>query len=417
MVYSLASFSRASLREIRWHVAVLQTNISARFSEALVGIHTIRAYGLHDQFTRSIQDKIDNADSASYMAFANQAWLNLRLEFVGILLVFATGLLTVMYRFSIEPSIAGLVLSSVLTAVQTIQVLVRQIGRLQDSMVATERLYYYGTQVEVEKTFCAYKVQPKWPDKGEIVFNNVEMRYRHGLPLVLKGLSMHIHAGERLGVVGRTGAGKSSIISALFRFQELVGGSITIDGIDISRIGLNDLRSNLTVIPQDPTLFKGTVRTNLDPFQEYTDHEMWSALRQVELNPCKSAMSEIRGQITLDSIVEREGVNFSLGQRQLMTLARAILRNSPIVMCDEATSSVDSEKDQLVQRAIAESFKGKTLICIAHRLKSIIGYDRVCVMNAGQIVELDTPLKLYNQGGLFWSMCERSGIQKQEFRS
>ncbi|KAH8585848.1 ABC multidrug transporter-like protein [Bisporella sp. PMI_857] len=415
MVYFLASFSRASLREIRWHVAVLQTDISARFSEALVGIHTIRAYGLQEQFFRSIQAAIDDANSAFCLSFANQAWLNLRLEFIGILLVFTTGLLAVIYRFSIEPSIAGLVLSSVLTTVQTIQVLVRQFGRLQDSMIATERLYYYGTQIEVEETLCTNKVRPTWPEKGEIAFENVKMRYRIGLPLVLKGLSLHIRAGERLGVVGRTGAGKSSIISALFRFQELSGGFITIDGIDIRQIGLNNLRSNLTVIPQDPTLFKGTVRTNLDPFREHTDHEMWSALRQVDLIPHESAMSERHGRITLDSVVEREGVNFSFGQRQLLTLARAVLRNSQIVICDEATSSVDFEKDQMVQRAIADSFKGKTLICIAHRLKTIIDYDRICVMDAGQIVELDTPLKLYNQGGLFSSMCKRGGIQRQNF--
>ncbi|KAL3957661.1 hypothetical protein ACCO45_008239 [Purpureocillium lilacinum] len=183
-------------------------------------------------------------------------------------------------------------------------------------------------------------------------------------------------------------------MSTLFRLVEISSGSITIDGVNISTIGLYDLRSRLAIIPQDPTLFHGTVRSNLDPFGEHTDLELWSALRQADLIPADASFEDRKtdpSRIHLDSIVEEDGLNFSLGQRQLMALARALVRGSQIIVCDEATSSVDMETDDKIQRTMATGFRGKTLLCIAHRLRTIIGYDRICVMDAGQIAELDTP--------------------------
>lgn len=205
-------------------------------------------------------------------------------------------------------------------------------------------------------------------------------------------------------------------MSTLFRLVELSGGSITIDGMDISKIGLHDLRSRLAIIPQDPTLFKGTIRSNLDPFSEHTDLELWSALRQSDLVTADAAIDDKHpGRIHLDGIVEEEGLNFSLGQRQLMALARALVRQSKIIVCDEATSSVDMETDEKIQRTIRTGFAGKTLLCIAHRLRTIINYDRICVMDQGQIAELDTPLALYDNGGIFRGMCDRSGIRREDF--
>jgi len=228
---------------------------------------------------------------------------------------------------------------------------------------------------------------------------------------------MKVRGGERIGIVGRTGAGKSSIMSTLFRLVELSGGSISIDGINIAKVGLHDLRSRLAIIPQDPTLFKGTIRSNLDPFNEHTDLELWSALRQSDLIDADAVLDDktTHSRIHLDGIVEEEGLNFSLGQRQLMALARALVRGSQIIVCDEATSSVDMETDQKIQKTIATGFKGKTLLCIAHRLKTIIGYDRICVMDQGTIAELDAPITLWEQGGIFRSMCERSGIRREDF--
>ena len=411
-----ASYYRASAREMKRHEAVLRSGVFARFGEGVSGIASIRAYGLQNQFTAVLRAAVDQMNSAYYLTFSNQRWLSVRLDAIGNLLVFTTGILVVTSRFNVSPSIAGLVLSYILSIVQMIQFTVRQLAEVENAMNATERIYYYGTQLEEEPPLHLTEVPSSWPDKGEIVFNEVQMRYREGLPLVLQGLNMRVEGGERIGIVGRTGAGKSSIMSTLFRLVELSGGSINIDGINIATVGLKDLRTRLAIIPQDPTLFRGTIRSNLDPFNEHTDLELWSALRQSDLIDADANPDDkMHGRIHLDGVVEEDGLNFSLGQRQLMALARALVRGSQIIVCDEATSSVDMETDQKIQKTIATGFKGKTLLCIAHRLKTIINYDRICVMDQGQIAELDTPLRLWENGGIFRSMCDRSGIRREDF--
>ena len=415
-----ASYYRASAREMKRHESVLRSVVFARFGEAVSGTASIRAYGLQDRFIHSVRDSIDEMNSAYYLTYANQRWLSVRLDCIGNLLVFTTGILVVTSRFNVSPSIAGLVLSYILSIVQMIQFTVRQLAEVENAMNATERIHYYGTALEEEAPLHLTKVAESWPERGEIKFDNVQMRYRDGLPLVLQGLDLTVAAGERIGVVGRTGAGKSSIMSTLFRLVELSGGSISIDGVNIATVGLQDLRSRLAIIPQDPTLFRGTIRSNLDPFHEHTDLELWSALRQSDLVDASSQPGDkatAASRIHLDSVVEEEGLNFSLGQRQLMALARALVRGSQIIVCDEATSSVDMETDQKIQRTIQEGFKGKTLLCIAHRLKTIIGYDRICVMDSGRIVELASPLELWEQEGVFRGMCDRSGIRREDFEN
>ncbi|CAN8095998.1 unnamed protein product [Discula destructiva] len=431
------SFYRASAREVKRFESVLRSNVFARFGEGLSGVATIRAYGLKDRFIDELRIAIDDMNAAYYLTFSNQRWLSVRLDVVGNLLVFTTGILVITSRFNVPPSIGGLVLSYILATVQMIQFTVRQLAEVENGMNSVERLRYYGTQLEEEAPLHTIDVRPSWPEHGEIVFDSVEMRYRDGLPLVLKGLDMHVRGGERIGIVGRTGAGKSSIMSTLFRLVEISAGHITIDGVDISTIGLNDLRKRLAIIPQDPTLFRGTVRSNLDPFNEHTDLALWSALRQADLIPKDAEFAPggngnkkntnangdqpqqaDRGRIHLDSIVEEDGLNFSLGQRQLMALARALVRGSQIIVCDEATSSVDMDTDDKIQATIASGFRGKTLLCIAHRLRTIIGYDRICVMDQGRIAELDAPAELWKiEGGIFRGMCERSGIRVEDIRS
>jgi ATP-binding cassette subfamily C (CFTR/MRP) protein 1 len=429
-----SSYYRASAREIKRHEAVLRSTVFARFSESISGVASIRAYGLEDYFTGRIYDAIDQMNSAYFLTFANQRWLSTRLDGIGNLLVFTTGILVVTSRFNVNPSIAGLVLSYILSIVQMIQFTVRQLAEVENNMNATERVHYYGTQLDEEAPLKMKDVPESWPQSGAITFDNVEMKYRADLPLVLQGLDMNIEGGERIGIVGRTGAGKSSIMSALFRITELSGGQIKIDDIDIATVGLQDLRSRLAIIPQDPTLFRGTIRSNLDPFNEHDDLALWSALRKADLigdemeatqgRPAsKETESTVVGsrpgtainRIHLDTPVEDEGLNFSLGQRQLMALARALVRNSRIIVCDEATSSVDFETDEKIQRTMRIGFAGKTLLCIAHRLKTIINYDRICVMDKGRIAELDTPLNLFEQGGIFRGMCDKSHIVREDF--
>ncbi|PNH41405.1 hypothetical protein VD0004_g5703 [Verticillium dahliae] len=416
-----AAYYRASAREVKRFESVLRSTVFAKFSEGLSGVASIRAYGLKQHFIEDLRNSIDEMNTAYYLTFSNQRWLSVRLDAIGNLLVLTVGILVVTSRFSVSPSIGGLVLSYILGIVQMIQFTVRQLAEVENGMNAVERLQYYGTQLEEEAPLHTIEVRPTWPEKGEIIFDNVEMRYRAQLPLVLSGLSMHVAGGERVGIVGRTGAGKSSIMSTLFRLVELSGGHIIIDGIDISTIGLHDLRSRLAIIPQDPTLFRGTVRSNLDPFHEHTDLELWSALRQADLVPADARPDEPRTKdsprVHLDMVVEEDGLNFSLGQRQLMALARALVRGARIIVCDEATSSVDMETDDKIQNTIATGFRGRTLLCIAHRLRTIIGYDRICVMDAGRIAELGTPLELWQRDGIFRGMCDRSGIRVEDIKS
>jgi ABC-type multidrug transport system fused ATPase/permease subunit len=423
------------------HEAVLRSMVYARFGEAITGTACIRAYGVENQFRRTIRDSIDVMNGAYFLTFSNQRWLSVRLDAVATVMVFVVGVLVVTSRFNVSPSISGLVLSYILSIAQMLQFTVRQLAEVENNMNATERVHYYGTQLEEEAPLHQAVVPASWPEKGHIEFINVEMRYRAGLPLVLQGLTMDVRGGERIGIVGRTGAGKSSIMSALFRLTELSGGSIKIDDIDISTVGLHDLRSRLAIIPQDPALFKGTIRSNLDPFNEHNDLELWSALRRAYLigqeqeleseelqsGPATGTTTPVTGsdvkarpinKLTLESPVDDEGLNFSLGQRQLMALARALVRDARIIVCDEATSSVDFETDQKIQHTMAQGFDGKTLLCIAHRLRTIIHYDRICVMDKGRIAEMDAPVALWDKtDGIFRAMCERSGITREDILS
>ena len=419
-----AAYYRSSALEIKRHESVFRSAVYSQFNEAIVGTSTIRAYGMQKTFSKTITDAIDNMDSAYYLTFANQRWLGVRLDIIGVVFLLVTGMLVVTNQFSVSPSISGLVLSYLVSITQTLLLAVRQVADAQNNMNAVERVHYYTTSVEEEAPAetIGFNLPASWPEHGHITFRDVQMRYREGLPMVLHSLSIDVLAGERLGIVGRTGAGKSSIMVALFRMVELASGSIVIDDVDISSIGLKDLRSHLSIIPQDPTLFRGTVRTNLDPFGQHSDLDLWASLRRAHLISDGEAVAVVdqdvnegrNGKITLETIVEADGANFSLGQRQLMGLARALVRDSRIIVCDEATSSIDFESDLKVQKTMIQEFKGRTVLCIAHRLKTIIGYDRVCVIDNGCVAELGPPLELFDGGGKFRAMCDQSLITREE---
>lgn len=258
---------------------------------------------------------------------------------------------------------------------------------------------------------------------------NLSMRYSPESELVLSNVSFQIQAGEKLGIVGRTGAGKSSLSLAFFRFTEHESGQILVDGIDISKIGLHDLRSRLTIIPQDPymlsnisVLFSGTLRSNLDPHSEFSDEFMWKSLKSsgffdnVQMTRSRegSATSEIKGgavndKLSLESAVEEGGKNFSQGQRQLLCLSRALLRQCKIIVLDEATASVDYDTDTRIQITMRKEFIGSTLLCIAHRLRTIIDYDKILVLEKGRVAQFGSPKDLIGREGIFQKMCQESG--------
>ena len=256
------------------------------------------------------------------------------------------------------------------------------------------------------------KIHKDWPQSGELVIANASMRYRPRLPLALHNLNLTIPSGEKIGIVGRTGAGKSSILAILLRTVELAEGTITISGVNTRSIGLHDLRRRISVIPQDPTLFQGTLRFNLDPEGTVPDETLLAALKDVALI---SETDGSRQRLTLDSPVATEGKNFSSGDRQLIALARALVRDNKVIIIDEATSSVDPRTDHQIQRTIREhrGMRDKTIIAIAHRIKTIVEYDKVCVMEKGAVVEFGRPGELFRMGGRFRALCEKSHIKEE----
>lgn len=429
-----AAFYRSSARELKRLDSVLRSLLYSHFSESLSGLATIRAYGESRRFILENQSRVDVENRAYWLTVTNQRWLGIRLDFLGGMLTFIVALLAVGTRFVISPAQTGLVLSYILSVQQAFGWMVRQTAEVENNMNSVERIDYYANDVEQEARYDIpeKKPDPQWPKEGQISLQNVFLSYRPGLPAVLKGLTMDVNAGEKIGIVGRTGAGKSSLMTALYRLVELSSGKMIIDGVDISEIGLFDLRSRLAIIPQDPLLFSGTLRTNLDPFNQHEDNVLWDALKRSYLvdtpqrvsmqgtendTPIASGAQTPVNRFTLDTVIEDEGGNLSIGQRSLVSLARALVKNAKIIILDEATASVDYETDRNIQATIAHEFKDKTVLCIAHRLATIISYSRVCVLDAGQIAEFDTPENLYQHSdGIFRGMCERSSITLEDIR-
>lgn len=253
LFYFVAAYYRSSAREVKRHESILRSHVFSHFSEALSGTSTIRAYNVGEQYRRKLEASIDDMNTCYFITFANQCWLSIRLNLIGNVLMLITTLLVTTNKARLNPSLGAVILNYVLQVVYQMQFLVKQLAQVENSMNSAERIIYYGNQLPSEikpESDVLLKPAPSWPETGEIKFEGVQMRYREGLPLVLKSLTLNIRGGERIGIVGRTGAGKSSIISSLFRMVELSSGKIQIDGNDISRMRLHDLRSSLSIIPQ-----------------------------------------------------------------------------------------------------------------------------------------------------------------------
>lgn len=290
---------------------------------------------------------------------------------------------------------------------------------LEAHMVSVERIKQY-CRIPTEAPHnlpIDLTLENRWPSQGEIVFSSVKLRYRPDLPLVLKGLDIRIPPQSKVGVVGRTGAGKSTLMTAIMRLVELSSGSIEIDGVDICTVGLNLLRSNIAVIPQDPVLFSGTVRTNLDPFDEFSDDRVNEVLSRVgllkversssihSLNSLSSRKQSSAIKSLSDEVYEG-GSNFSVGQKQLLVIARSILRGAMVVIMDEATASVDADTDARIQRVMRTQFQSSTCITVAHRINTILDSDYILVMDDGRAVEFDRPESLMKKGGMFKELVE-----------
>ncbi|KAF8927650.1 P-loop containing nucleoside triphosphate hydrolase protein [Dissophora ornata] len=405
--YYAAVYYRFSSRELRRIDSILRSSLYAHFSETLSGMATIRAYRVQERFMERNAFFIDLENRPYFMSYSIQRWLGVRLETIANTLVLCTSLLGVCGRFQISPSTIGLVLSYSMSVTGTFNWCVRQFAEVENNMNAVERLHHYSEGLEVEAPAIIPDNRPaeSWPSTGAISIRNLEMRYRPELPTVLHNLSLDIKGGEKIGVVGRTGAGKSSIMMALFRLVEPTKGTMEIDGVDICKIGLFDLRTHLAIIPQDPVLFSGTIRFNLDPFQKRTDQELWEVLDRSDL---KNYVASCDGG--LDSQVSEFGENLSVGQRQLLCLARAMLTRARVIIMDEATASVDVATDVMLQKAIRVDFAESTVLTIAHRLNTVIDYSRVLVLDQGEIKEFDTPANLLSRpDSVFTSMVDETG--------
>uniref|UniRef100_A0A8C5SIY1 Uncharacterized protein n=1 Tax=Laticauda laticaudata TaxID=8630 RepID=A0A8C5SIY1_LATLA len=402
-------FYVATSRQLRRLDSVTRSPIYSHFGETVSGLSVIRAFGHQERFLQHNEKIVDVNQKSVYSWLVSNRWLAVRLELVGNLTVFFAALLAVFVKNSLNSGIVGLSISSAMNITQTLNWLVRMTSELETNIVAIERLNEY-TEIKNEAPWVTTQRPPsQWPNNGEITFIDYKVRYRPELELVLDGINCDIKGTEKIGVVGRTGAGKSSLTNCLFRILEAAGGKILIDGLDIATLGLHDLREKLTIIPQDPILFSGTLRMNLDPFDQYSDEDIWHTLELAHLKSYVQALPE-----GLSSPVSEGGENLSVGQRQLVCLARALLRKSKILILDEATAAVDMETDHLIQETIRSEFANCTVITIAHRLHTIMDSHRVLVLQEGKIVEFDNPEELLQQQGIFAGMAREAGITRSQ---
>uniref|UniRef100_A0A668AYE5 Multidrug resistance-associated protein 4 n=1 Tax=Myripristis murdjan TaxID=586833 RepID=A0A668AYE5_9TELE len=391
-------------RDIKRLESTTRSPVFSHLSSSLQGLWTIRAFRVQQRFQQIFDANQDLHTAAWFLFLTTSRWFAVRLD--GICSVFVTIIAfgCLYLRDGLESGAVGLALSYAMTLTGMFQWGVRQSAEVENMMTSVERVVEY-TELDSEAPWETDKEPPcDWPKHGSITFDRVSFSYSAAGPLVLTNLSAVFTSREKVGIVGRTGAGKSSLISALFRLAE-PEGRITIDGFLTSEIGLHTLRQKMSIIPQDPVLFTGTMRKNLDPFSQHTDEDLWNALQEVQL---KAVVEELPNK--LETVLAESGSNFSVGQRQLVCLARAILRKNRILIIDEATANVDPRTDSLIQHTIRDKFKECTVLTIAHRLNTIIDCDRILVLDAGRIQEYDEPyVLLQNQDGLFYQMVQQTG--------
>ena len=452
----VTTYYLSTTRELKRMESNTLSPLLSHFGEAILGTSTIRAFGKQDTYVENALLHTNTHNRPFYLVWSCGRWLVVWADLSGAFVIFLSALFIVSGFYQLDAGMAGFSLSYALTFSLHMLFLVRTYCQMELNMNSVERIrQYFSIEQEAPAIIEGKRPPAGWPHSGDVVVDNLMIEYNPGEP-VLRDLSFTIKSGEKIGVVGRTGAGKSTLSLAFLRFVEAAKGRILLDNLDISQIGLEDLRRNVTIIPQDPILFNGTIRSNLDPFNEHSDQVIWDALRRTylvledgqqqqseeteNLMPMSQAttsasttpvqtqslesfeaqevgldksLKKLSVFTSLDASILENGGNLSLGQRQLVALARALVRRSHLVIMDEATASVDFQTDQLIQSTIrGAEFCHSTLICIAHRLRTIMDYDRVLVLDKGEIVEFDTPWNLLNKpasdGGVFKKLCKRS---------
>uniref|UniRef100_A0A7N0TJ04 ABC-type xenobiotic transporter n=1 Tax=Kalanchoe fedtschenkoi TaxID=63787 RepID=A0A7N0TJ04_KALFE len=406
----------ASARELIRINGTTKAPIMNYAAETSQGVVTIRAFNMTGRFFRNYLSLVDTDARLFFYSNASMEWLILRVEALQNLTLFTAALLMVLLpKGYVPPGLVGLSLSYALALTGTQVFMTRWYCNLSNYIISVERIkQFMHIPPEAPAIIDSNRPPASWPHTGRIELQNLKIKYRPNAPLVLKGISCIFEEGKRVGVVGRTGSGKTTLISALFRLVEPTSGKILIDEIDICSIGLKDLRMKLSIIPQEPALFKGSVRSNMDPLGLHSDDEIWRALEKCQLKETISGLPDL-----LDSSVSDEGQNWSVGQRQLFCLGRVLLKRNKILVLDEATASIDSNTDSILQKVIRQEFVNCTVITVAHRVPTVIDSDKVMVLSYGKLMEYDEPSNLMNRNSYFaklvaeyWASCRRNSSEK-----
>lgn len=402
--YIVQRYYRQTSRELKRLDSISRSPIYAHFSESINGVSTIRSFQQQNIFSGENLNRLHINICASYNGLAASQWLGVRLQLLSVGVVSSVALFAVIQHHihSVDPGLVGLAIAYALPITNTLSGLITSFSETEKEMISVERATQYFKLPEEKSYYPPYQppeeLPQNWPVNPSIIFFQFSLAYRSGLPPSLKNINCSIRSGEKIGICGRTGSGKSSFIQALFRTVPLTKGQIFIDGVNIFHLPLRFLRSKLSIISQQPVIFSGSLRDNLDPFHEYSDDILWSALEKCCL---KENVKNLKDGLNYE--VAEHGENFSVGQKQLLCLARALLRKSQILCIDEATASVDNETDSLMQQTIRSEFKHCTVFTVAHRIHTILDSDRIIVMEGGEIKEFDTPSTLLSRKNSLFS--------------
>lgn len=403
--YRVQHYYRHTSRELKRLSSVSLSPLYAHFSESILGLATIRAFRQTEVFKKENMDRLTVNQRAQYSTQAAARWLDLRLRMLGVAIVGSIAFIAVIQHHyqGVDPGLVGLAITYSLSVTGLLGGVVMFFTETEKQLVSVERTSHYITNIASECWDGTLFPPSHWPRDGIVRYRGVHMRYRQGLPDALNGVSFETQPGEKLGIVGRTGSGKSSLFLTLFRMVEIYDGEINVDGMNLKLLDLKDIRSHFAIIPQDPFLFSGSVRFNLDPTSHHSDADLWTVLGRCHL---AEVVERLGG---MDSDVGERGRHFSVGQRQLVCLARALLRRAKVLCIDEATASVDHETDAHVQMTIRQEFASSTVLTIAHRINTVLDSHRVLVMRDGYVAELAPPAELMqNPQSLFYQLVHSS---------